>query len=98
MSRSAPGGGGGVCSGGHLLQGGICSGGVCSGGCLLPGGLLPGGLLPGGVFAPRGGVPGPAGGGGTWSGTPPCEQKHACKHITLPQTSFAGGKNCDGNI
>ena len=22
---------------------------------------------------------------------PPCGQTHACKHITLPQTSFAGG-------
>ena len=26
-------------------------------------------------------------------GTPPCGQTHACKHITLPQTSFAGGNN-----
>ena len=24
---------------------------------------------------------------------PPCGQTQACKHITLPQTSFAGGKN-----
>ena len=24
---------------------------------------------------------------------PPCGQTHACKHITFPQTSFAGGKN-----
>ena len=23
---------------------------------------------------------------------PPCGQTHACKHITLPKTSFAGGK------
>ena len=23
---------------------------------------------------------------------PPCRQKHTCKHITLPQTSFAAGK------
>ena len=23
---------------------------------------------------------------------PPCGQTHTCKHITLPQTSFAGGK------
>ena len=23
---------------------------------------------------------------------PPCGQTHSCKHITLPQTSFAGGK------
>ena len=45
-------GGGGVCSGGHLLRG------VCSGGCLLWGCLLPGGSAPGGVSAP---------GGCTWS-------------------------------
>ena len=25
--------------------------------------------------------------------TPPYGQTHTCKHITLPQTSFAGGKN-----
>ena len=24
-------------------------------------------------------------------GTVPCGQTHTCKHITLPQTSFAGG-------
>ena len=24
---------------------------------------------------------------------PPCGQTHTCKHITLPQTSFAGGSN-----
>ena len=23
--------------------------------------------------------------------SPPCGQTHTCKHITLPQTSFAGG-------
>ena len=96
---------GGVCSqgfpGGCLLQGvyllpggcvsaprGVWSwglylvqGGVCSGGCLL-----------------QRGVPGPGGGclllwGCTWSGTPPCGQTDACKLITLPQTSFAGGNN-----
>ena len=26
-------------------------------------------------------------------GTSPCGQTHTCKHITLPQTSFAGGNN-----
>ena len=26
-------------------------------------------------------------------GTPPRGQTHACKHITLPQTSFAGGND-----
>ena len=72
---------GGICSGGVSAPGGGVSalGGFCSGGCLFPGG----------VSAP-GGVPSPGWGG--WSGTPPCGQTHACKHITLPQTSFAGGK------
>ena len=28
-------------------------------------------------------------------GTPPCGQTHTCKHITLPQTSFAGGNKTD---
>ena len=41
-----------------------------------------GGLLLGGVPGP-GGVPGKV--------LPPCGQTHACKHITLPQTLFAGG-------
>ena len=26
-----------------------------------------------------------------WDQAPPCGQTHTCKHITLPQTSFAGG-------
>ena len=26
-----------------------------------------------------------------WDTTTPCRQTHTCKHITLPQTSFAGG-------
>ena len=79
--------------GGCLLRGVSAPRGVSAlGGCLLPGGCL----LLGGVSVPRGGgvcswgVPGPR--GCTWSGTPPCGQTHACKHITLPQTSFAGGK------
>ena len=29
---------------------------------------------------------------------PPRGQTHACKHITLPQTSFAGGKNIRNDI
>ena len=28
-----------------------------------------------------------------WDSTPYCGQTHTCKHITLPQTSFAGGYN-----
>ena len=39
---------------------------------------------PGGVSDPRG-VPGQV--------LPPCGQTDACKLITLPQTSFAGGNN-----
>ena len=32
-----------------------------------------------------------------WSGTPPpCGQTDACKFITLPQTSFAGGNDLAG--
>ena len=50
-----------------------------------PGGSTPGTplweqALPGSRYAPR-------------PGTPLCGQTHACKHITLPQTSFAGSKN-----
>ena len=33
----------------------------------------------------------PPGPGTPLEQTPPCGQTHACKHITLPQTSFAGG-------
>ena len=71
--------------------GGVSSGGVSTlEGCTWSWGVS----APGGVSAPRGvsalgGVPGP--GGCTWSGTPPCGQTHACKHITLPQTLFADG-------
>ena len=57
-----------------------------------------------GVYLVRGdGVPGPGGcvcsegvylvPGVYLVRYPPCGQTHACKHITLPQTSFAGGKN-----
>ena len=70
----------------------LCAGGVylvLGGGMSAPG--LGRCLLQEGVYLVTGGVPGP--GGCTWSGTPPCGQTHACKHITLPQTSFAGGKN-----
>ena len=34
--------------------------------------------------------------GTPWDQTPPCGQTHTCKHITLAQTSFAGGKNLNG--
>ena len=66
----------------YLVLGGVCSWGGVPG----PGGCL---VLGGGVCSGKRcllwGVPGqvlPS----------PCGQTHACKHITLPQTSFAGGK------
>ena len=62
----------------------LCAGvGVSApGGGGVPG---PGGcLLPGVYLVPGGGVPGQV--------LSPCGQIHACKHITLPPTSFAGGK------
>ena len=31
-------------------------------------------------------------------GQPPRGQTHACKHITLPQTSFAGGNNIPNRV
>ena len=89
----------GMCtwSGGvYLVQGGVPGprggvpglGGVSGpGGCTWSWGVY---LVPGGGF-----VPGPGGGGYLvrYSPSPPLGQTHACKHITLPQTSFAGGKN-----
>ena len=68
------------------------------GGCTWSGGGVPG--PGGGVYLVQGGHgPGPGGlylaRGGTWSGTPPPVNRmtNRCKNITLPQTSFAGGKN-----
>ena len=67
----------------------------------VPGGYLPG---PGGVYLPgQGGVPAWSGGGylpgpgGVYlvRHPPPWTEflTHASENITLPQTSFAGGKN-----
>ena len=85
---------GGVCSRGCLLQGGVCSQGVST-----PGGLsAPGGwcmLL--GVSAPGEGVCSweraclLLGDGGVCLGGVNILNILICKHITLPQTSFAGG-------
>ena len=73
---------GGVCSlGVYLVLGGVCSRGGIPG---LGVYLVPWGCLLGGECLLRG-VPGQV--------LPPCGQTHACKHITLPQTSFAGGNN-----
>ena len=62
-----------------------------------------GGSTPGST--PRGQPPGsrhPPGADTLWTRhhreqAPPCGQTHPCKHITLPQTSLAGGKNNLGN-
>ena len=42
---------------------------------------------------PRPGTPLPRPGTPPGPGTPSCGQTHTCKHITLPQTMFAGGNN-----
>ena len=98
--------GGYLLPGGCTWSWGVCSKGVSApegdvpgarGGCLLWGGLLLrgmyldpgcvcsreclllGGCLLRGVYLVR--------------YSPSCGQTHACKHITLPQTSFVGGNN-----
>ena len=77
--------------GGGSAPGGVCSGGVSAhGGCtwsrgvylVLGGCTWSWGVCSWGHVCSR---------GCTWSGTPPCGQTHACKRITLPQTSFVGG-------
>ena len=81
--------GGGHCSGVRLLWGVSTPGGVCSRrvsvpvGCLVPGDAWPWGAGPGG-----GGIP-----ASTKADTPVNRMTDRCKRITLPQTSFAGGKN-----
>ena len=92
--------------GGIPAQGGVPTWGcTCPGGCTCLGVYLPGGVsAQGGVYLPKGGVPAqgvPAQGG--WGCTcpwgvpaqvlPPVNRMtDRCKNITLPQTSFAGGK------
>ena len=76
--------------GGYLVLGGVCSGGpVCSQGVSGPRGcLLQGGVWSQGVSAPREcGIP-----VCTEADTPVNRMTNRCKNITLPQTSFAGGK------
>ena len=87
--------------GGCTWSGGGCGPGGCT--CLVPGGCtclvlggvyLVGGCGPGGYLI-RGGTC-LVWGGCTWSGTPPPWTEfltHASEIITLPETSFAGGKN-----
>ena len=98
--------------GGVYLPGGCtCLGGAWSRGCTCLGVYLPGGVpawgctYPGGYLILAGtwswGVPAP---GGTCPGTPPPVNKildtHFWKYylITLPRTSFAGGKNSNAQF
>ena len=70
-------------TGGSLSETGLCLGGLCPGGLCLRGSLW-GGLCPRGVSV-LGGLP---------DRDPPLVNRmtNRCKNITLPQTSFAGGK------
>ena len=67
-------------------------------GCIPPALHCTGGLCPVGDLCPWGvsvrETPSPVH-GGSLSGRPPppCGQTDACENITLPQTSFVGGKN-----
>ena len=83
------------------LPGGVCLGGVYLGG-VCPRGCLPGGVCQGDVSAwwvsAKGGV---CLGKGVYipacnavdTPSPVYRMTEKCKNITLPQTSFAGGKN-----
>ena len=55
----------------------------------VPGGSPPGTPPPGRAHPPGGSTPREE--APSRRKHPPCGQTHACKHITLPQTSFAGG-------
>ena len=84
-------------SGGGVLPKpvGICiqGGSAQPGGGLHPGGsakLRGGGLHPGEVWIWGGGSAQPGGGGSAWHIGD--RMTHMCKNITLPQTSFVGGK------
>ena len=80
---------GGCLLGGCLLQGGVPGprGVYLVLGGLLQGVLLQGGSALGGCTWSQGGVPGQA-----LSSPPVDRMTHASENITLPQTSFAGGK------
>ena len=102
-------GGGGVCSwvgvclwsGGCLFQGVSASGlgGVCSRGVSAPWGVW-GGVCSGGVCLwSRGGLLLGVYPCMHWGRPPPVNRMtDRCKNITLPQTSFAGGKNAQRNL
>ena len=87
---------GGVCARGGVCQRGrVCQRGVCQRGCVQEGGVRVGvcqrGVCQGGVC--RGVVCHHA-----LRQTPPVNRMiDRCKNITLPQTSFAGGKNKRAN-
>ena len=71
--------------GGGCLPRGCLPGGVSAWVCLF-GGLCPRGCLPRGKCLPNGCTPHPVN-----------RMTDRCKNITLPQTSFAGGKNITEN-
>ena len=91
----------GSLSSGVSVQGGLCPGEVSVRGISVQWGLCPGGSLSSGVSVRgisvqwglcQGEVP--VQGGVSVQGDPsPCGQTDACENITLPQSSFAGGKN-----
>ena len=96
MSLNSPNSWGGVCSWGVSTLGGMST----PGGCLLLGGVsAPGGVCSWGCLLGEGGcLPLVSGGGGVVSQhameqtTPVNRMTDRCKNITLPQTSFVGGK------
>ena len=104
MPGGVPGPGGGFAPRGCTWSWGVSAQGVSApGGCLLWEGvyLVPGVSALGGVCS-LGGVPGPGAGvpapGGCQVLPPVNRMTNRCKNITLPQTSFAGGKYLDCRV
>ena len=71
--------GGGVSASGGSASREVCQGKSASGGSAMGGGSAPRGVC---LW-------------GCWADPPVNRMTHRCKNITLPQTSFAGGKNVD---
>ena len=89
---------GGVPARGCLPRRCTCSGGACPGGVLAPGVYLPRGYLPSGnvpdrgVYMPRGYLPREGDVPAQVLPLPREQNDRQMQNITLPQTSFAGGK------